>query len=370
MSHFFRNGNTFRVADNNALDMHAHLPVGNYIVKQDAFKNFYLEMIEGFKQIPKLYGDTQRNSDRIMSTFMSRDNSTGVLLNGEKGSGKSLLAKTLSIDAAHKWGIPTIVINHPWVGDDFNKLIQDIDQPCVILFDEFEKVYDRETQEHILTLLDGVFPTKKLFILTCNDKFRVDSHMRNRPGRIFYMLDFKGLATEFIRDYCEDNLKEELKTHIPKICDIAMLFDQFNFDMLKAVIEEMNRYDEAPQMAMRMLNAKPEFSNDVKFNVLFTHKGNHITTGHIPKTWEGNPMTAERIRFDFNPTPPKKATPGEEVDILASIDNEDEQWLTVYFSSSDLTQVLPKDGVYTFIQGDSKLVLTKVVQKFFHWDAV
>lgn len=366
MSHFFRNGNTFRVADNNSLNMTEHLPVGTYIVKQDPFKNFFLEMIESFKQVPKLYGDTQRNSDRIISTFLARDNSTGVLLNGEKGSGKSLLAKTLSIDAASKWGIPTIVINHPWAGDDFNKLIQDIDQPCVILFDEFEKVYDRETQEHILTLLDGVFPTKKMFVLTCNDKFRVDSHMRNRPGRIFYMLDFKGLATEFIREYCEDNLKPNLQTHIPRICDIAMLFDQFNFDMLKAVIEEMNRYDEAPQTAMRMLNAKPEFSNDVKFNVLFTYKGNTITTGHIPKTWEGNPMTAERIRFDFNPTLPK--TSKDDDDILATID--DDQWISVYFSSGDLVQVLPKDGVYTFVQGDSKLVLTKVVQKFFHWDAL
>src|SRR5512137_112227 len=100
MSHFFRNGNTFRVADDNALDLHKHLPVGNYIVKQDPFKNFYLEMIDSFTQVPKLYGDTQRYSDRIVNTFLERPVSTGVLLNGEKGSGKSLLAKTLSIDAA------------------------------------------------------------------------------------------------------------------------------------------------------------------------------------------------------------------------------------------------------------------------------
>jgi hypothetical protein len=51
MSHFFRNGNTFRVADNNSLNMTEHLPVGTYIVKQDPFKNFYLEMIESFKQV-------------------------------------------------------------------------------------------------------------------------------------------------------------------------------------------------------------------------------------------------------------------------------------------------------------------------------
>ena len=362
MSHFFRNGNTFRVADDNALDLHKHLPVGNYIVKQDPFKNFFLEMIDGFTQVPKLYGDTQRYSDRIINTFLERSVSTGVLLNGEKGSGKSLLAKTLSIDAA-ALNIPTIVINQPWAGDDFNKLIQDIDQPCVILFDEFEKVYDRETQEQVLTLLDGVFPTKKLFVLTCNDKYRIDSHMRNRPGRIFYMLDFKGLSTDFIREYCVDNLNAEHQSFIDKICNISMLFAEFNFDMLKALVEEINRYGDSPQEAMRMLNAKPEFSNDVRHNVFLTYKG--VEVKGVQKQWDGNPMATERIRFDFNdPTyVPKK-------DDNDDLFGDDSEWINIYFNSSDLVQILPKEGKYEFRQGDAFLQLTRVVEKKFHWDAL
>lgn len=367
MSHFFRNGNTFRVADDNALDLHRHLPVGNYIVKQDPFKNFFLEMIDGFSQVPKLYGDTQRNSDRIISTFLDRSVSTGVLLTGEKGSGKSLLAKTLSIDAANKHGIPTIVINQPWVGDDFNKLIQDIDQPCIILFDEFEKVYDKEEQEGILTLLDGVFPTKKLFILTSNDKYRIDTHMRNRPGRIFYMLDFKGLATEFITEYCEDNLKPEYKSYAEKICTISMLFDQFNFDMLKALIEEINRYGEIPQEAMKMLNAKPEFSSDMKYSVLLTYKG--LPVKNVSRTWEGNPMTASRLRFDFS-DPSLKKNNGNDEDPLAILDDEDDSWINLTMTSSDLVQILPKEGVYSYRQAEACLTLTRVREKFFHWDAL
>ena len=77
----------------------------------------------------------------------------------------------------------------------------------MVLFDEFEKVYDSDEQEEMLTLLDGVFPSKKLFVLTCNDKWRVNQHMRNRPGRIFYMLDFTGLDEDFVVEYCHDNLK-------------------------------------------------------------------------------------------------------------------------------------------------------------------
>lgn len=241
MAHFFRNGNMFRVADDKAVEVHEKLPVGNYIVKQDPFENFFLQEVDTYTQVRKLYGNTQRFADRIMSTFLDRAASTGVLLNGEKGSGKTLLAKTLSIEAA-KQGIPTITINNAWTGDDFSKLIQDIEQPAILLFDEFEKVYDEKSQEYILTLLDGVFPTKKLFVLTCNDKWRINQHMRNRPGRLFYMLDFYGLDADFIREYCNDNL--QAKEHIEKIVSIASLFDQFNFDMLKAMVEEMNRYDE------------------------------------------------------------------------------------------------------------------------------
>ncbi len=35
--------------------------------------------------------------------------------------------------------------------------------------------------------------------------------------------------------------------------------NEFNFDMLKALVEEMNRYNETPTDALAMLNAKPEF---------------------------------------------------------------------------------------------------------------
>ena len=95
MSYFLRNGNTFRVSDKQALDIHEQLPAGNYVVKADQFGNLYLEMIDAFEIPNKLYGNCLRHTDRILNTFMNRDGSTGVLLTGEKGSGKTLLAKNL-----------------------------------------------------------------------------------------------------------------------------------------------------------------------------------------------------------------------------------------------------------------------------------
>ena len=140
-SYYLKSGNTFRVSSKEAMDLHELLPAGNYVIKQDNFGAFFLEEIDSFEIKGKQYGDQTRNTTRILNTFLDRPNSTGVMLTGEKGSGKTMLAKSLAISAA-KQGIPTIVINAAWCGDKFNSFVQSIEQPCIILFDEFESCPD------------------------------------------------------------------------------------------------------------------------------------------------------------------------------------------------------------------------------------
>lgn len=267
---FLKDGNDFSPVDPQSLAMHESLPVGTYNVGFHPQKGFFLSKIEDFTLPAKSYGDTARNAERIFHTFKQRPAGTGVALTGEKGSGKTMLAKTLAVRAAAD-GMPTIVINEAFFGDAFNRFIQGIEQPCVILFDEFEKVYDREQQTKMLTLLDGTFNSKKLFVLTCNDKWRIDSHMRNRPGRIFYSIDFRGLDVEFITEYCSDHLVRA--EHAKGVGAVAALFGEFNFDMLKALVEEMNRYEEPANMAVRMLNVKPESEEGARFKVGATFRG-------------------------------------------------------------------------------------------------
>ena len=375
MSYYMKSGNTFRIATKESMDLHEQLPAGNYVVKQDPFENFYIEQIESFDVPTKLYGDTIRNTERIINSFWDREKSTGVMLVGEKGSGKTLLSKNICVELA-KQSVPTIVINHPWIGDKFNTLIQSIQQPCIVMFDEFEKVYNNEEQEELLTLLDGIYSSKKLFMLTSNDKWRVDSHMRNRPGRIFYMVDFKGLDENFIREYCYDNLaKPELKT-VDTIVNISSVFSAFNFDMLKALVEEMNRYGETPQEAMRILNVKAEFDSGASYFVEI-YRGDRKADRNSPSTWNGTPLSSKEICVSYWFKSKKKAEsePVPKNQLLAvTLDSDDEEnedsgWNEREFGTDDLVKFNNKTGQFIFEKNGTTMILMKETPKHFNFDA-
>lgn len=263
MTHFIKKGNEFHVTHSANIDLRDSLPTGTYVVGFNPDKGgFYLDNVEPMKVPTKLYGDTPAHVERFVHTFQQRGKNTGILLSGEKGSGKTMLLCALSAKLAEQ-GIPTLVINDQYSGDAFNKFLESITQPCLVSFDEFEKTYDEENQNAILTLLDGVFNGHKLFVFTCNEVHKISRAIINRPGRVFYHVRYRGITDEAIRQYSEDNLGN--KDNIESVVLAARTVDAFNFDMLKGLIEEMNRFNEAAPDALKLMNIRPEMSAYVNY---------------------------------------------------------------------------------------------------------
>lgn len=255
-THIMQMGSTFRFMSAEDIKLHPALPARTYKVSFDKrTEEYFLEPVGDFKRPSKIYGDTEAKAARVLNTFAMRTQSTGVHLNGVKGSGKTLLTKLVSLLARER-GWPTIIINQPFGGDGFNQFMQAIPGEAVVIFDEFEKVYNWQEQNKLLTLLDGVYPTKKLFMLTSNEASDVNKYLKNRPGRIYYSFEFDTLDPTFVQEYAEDNLVNQ--ANVGSLVSFSKIFSFFNFDMLAAAIEEMNRYDETLDEVLKYMNIRPE----------------------------------------------------------------------------------------------------------------
>lgn len=252
------------------------LPPGNYhIAYTPAPQSIaHLVPVEPFAVIDRYYGDLEPLAARIIHTYHDRPRNTGVLLHGIKGSGKTLLAKLICI----KMKCPVLIIHEPVSLNTLVQMLNAIPGDCVVLFDEFEKNFssfgDRDedddsrkpAQDKILSVLDGVYSGKKLFLLTVNDKFLLSNFLLNRPGRLFYSIEFNGLEPEFVREYCQERLTDQSKTE--DVAQLSAIAHKFTFDALQAVVEELNRYNESVQQAVRMLNLELLEGSTGKFDVV------------------------------------------------------------------------------------------------------
>lgn len=243
------------------------LPVANWLVKVDE-GGFFLEKQEPFELPDKIYGDLDGQVERYLNTFNSRTKNLGILLNGLKGTGKSLTAKKLCIDS----GLPVILITQAYAGTGFESFLSTIKEECIVFIDEFEKTYQSnggldvvgDPQSTLLTILDGVFESKKLFLLTSNFSHKVNDALINRPSRIHYIQNYEGLEDSVINDVIDDLLED--KTQKEGLLQGVDIIGEVNMDVLVSLIKEMNLYKESASDALKMLNIKPaDSSYEVKW---------------------------------------------------------------------------------------------------------
>lgn len=268
MSQYIKTDNIISVTESRALAVTDTLPLGTYTLEFNEDKNtFYLQQMDDFKPFGKIYGHYQARVDRIINTFMSREGSNlGVLLSGVKGSGKTLTAKMISVELAKRFGYATIIINKGYDTAALSGFLRSIDVPCMVLFDEFEKVYsyrkseNNTSQSGLLDILDGVFESRKLFVMSCNNTDNVNPYFFSRPGRIFYHYRYEGVTEDIITLYCEDKLRNPQWTS--EVLRLATFVQDMTFDILKAIVEESNRYNESPLAFIETLNVEYGLEND------------------------------------------------------------------------------------------------------------
>lgn len=229
----------------------------------------------------KLYGSTERDTQLYLDRWATWDKQKqlAIFLSGKPGSGKTLQAKHTAVTS----GLPIIFVNHDFANEGFVKFVNDaINTPVCMIFDEFEKVYaKKESQEFLLTVLDGVMAMKNVLMIMTSNTRDINTYMKNRPGRIHYMRDYSGLEPEFIIDYCKDrNVSLDMTKEILKLSNKHE--EGFNFDSLQAIVAELQHEDYRTKKLGRPERA---FNDIVSYmNVAGSSLGNHGYDGIIRGT--------------------------------------------------------------------------------------
>ena len=174
--------------------------------------------------------------NKVLRTFNSvNKNTTGVLLSGLKGSGKTLTAKMLAL----KSDIPIIIVDEQFPAGRLTSFFAKVKQEVCILFDEVDKNQRSWDSKMLLTFLDGLEDNcKKLVVFTCNDVDFANANLIDRCSRIRYYKIFEGLSDEEINNIVDDLLRDKSKkeTLISRINGIATK----SYDNIIAAITEVN----------------------------------------------------------------------------------------------------------------------------------
>jgi hypothetical protein len=82
-----------------------------------------------------------------------------------------------------------------------------------------------------------------------------------------------------------------------QIITISGFFEAFNFDMLKAMVEEMNRYGETPEQVLEYLNVRPERGRGSEYSVKLIVNGTDVPHQNIEldsgRYWHGHPLLSK-----------------------------------------------------------------------------
>jgi hypothetical protein len=266
----------------------------------------YLRPENSFKTPQRVYGGDKINDlvTRFIKSYELDDKNLGIVLMGERGSGKTMLLKTLSAKVI-EMGFPVILVDEKIPAGVLNWFLSTITQQCLVNFDEFEKVYDDvDDQTGILRLLDGTNTgAKKMYCFTINDKDNVSKYMFGRPSRVRYVLPFKRLEVNVIAEYVQANLSNCTEDHLRAflhtgLCD-GRESNGMNFDSMVEYVKEMNRFGDNLNNVLNIMGETNTKSWSL-FEITGFHNGEKVcrTTAH--GTHEGPYIGKDEMELIFN----------------------------------------------------------------------
>lgn len=230
------------------IDIVDSLPVGVYRLYYDQMKDeFSLELWKKkFTFEFKLYGIDMKFVNHVIATYKNQKakSNIGILLNGEKGAGKTVTAKYL----CNEFNLPVIICDTNYKNIDL--FISSIDQDCIFFFDEFEKnfqIIDRYDEpcagENLLSVMDGLNNSNKshIFILTTNNK-HINTNLLSRPSRVRYIKEYDSILDKnTVVEYLNDNL--EYKEYFDDIINFFSKMETITMAILKCVVDEVNMHN-------------------------------------------------------------------------------------------------------------------------------
>ena len=176
--------------------------------------------------------------------------------------------------------------------------------------------------------------TRSVIVLVCCP--------HHRPGRMYYFIEYKGLEESFVQEYLDDNLKD--KSQIKSfMAAVKGLFDTFNFDMMKAMVEEMNRYDETVSDVIKLINTRPSHSDSTRYAVKISSLGKGLKIKRDrSKMVSGNPISAEHTVY---------------------VDLEDESTVGIPLTTNNLRSMDVNAGKFTYSDSTYQVELTRIVEQ-------
>lgn len=265
-----------------------NLPVAVYKIQEDQYENIFLTRMQDKFEFPyKVYGKDDVFVNRVIKTWDNTNSNLGVLLNGLRGTGKTVTAQQIC-NLINK---PVFLLTrkHRNLVSFLNEVTEDV----VLFIDEYEKMFDRNDST-LLTIMDGALKSTNriLFLLTTNN-IHVEQNLLQRPSRIRYVKSYEDLPLETITEIVDDMLKNP--THKKDTIKMISHLPMITIDLVKAIVEEVNIHDESPELFKDYFNAD-NGDNDDFYNISTTNSSGEKTV--FKYAAEISPDIAEIVEDD------------------------------------------------------------------------